>query len=80
MRLFSNTLHGRMCMCRNILQEKDERRTKMTIIELDNLYNTNKEFKEYVDKYSRAHRLLPEYTIKLKVVQNYAEWLRGGKR
>ena len=52
----------------------------MTMIELDNLYNTNKDFKEYVDKYCKAHRLLPEYAVKCKVVQNYAEWLRSGKR
>lgn len=52
----------------------------MTLIELDKLYNTDKAFKEYVDKYARCHRLLPEYAIKVKVVQNYAEWLKGGKR
>ncbi len=52
----------------------------MTTVELTELYNTDKAFKEYVDKYCRCHRLLPEYAIKVKVVQNYAEYLKGGKR
>lgn len=52
----------------------------MDLITLDELYNTNKDFKEYVDKYARCHRMLAEDAIKCKVVQNYAEYLRGGKR
>lgn len=52
----------------------------MTLIELTELYNTNDRFKEYTDRYAKTHRLLPEYAIKVKVVQNYAEWLKGGKR
>ena len=52
----------------------------MNLVELDNLYKTNKDFKEYVDKYSRCHRMLAEDAIKCKVVQNYADWIRGGKR
>ena len=52
----------------------------MTLVELDELYKTNKAFKEYVDKYCRCHKLMPEYAIKVKVVQNYADWLKGGTR
>lgn len=51
----------------------------MTLIELDKLYNTDKAFKEYVDKYARCHRMLAEDAIKVKMVQNYAEYLKGGK-
>lgn len=52
----------------------------MTQIEINEMYKTNKDFKEYVDKYSRCHRMLAEDAIKCKVVQNYADWIRGGKR
>lgn len=50
----------------------------MTLIELDKLYNTDKAFKEYVDKYARCHRMLAEDAIKVKMVQSYAEYLKGG--
>lgn len=50
-------------------------------VELLDLYNTNEQFKQYVDKYARAHnKLFPEDCFADKVVQNYAEWLKGGKR
>ena len=52
----------------------------MDLITLDELYNTNKDFKEYVDKYARCHRIMTEDALKHKVVQNYADYLRGGKR
>ena len=52
----------------------------MTLVELADLYNTNKDFKEYVNKYAKCHRRMIGDTRKIKVVQNYAEWLRGGKR
>ena len=51
----------------------------MTTIELNNLYNTNKTFKEYVDKYSKTHGLLPEYAVKCMMVKQYAEYITGGK-
>lgn len=47
-------------------------------IELFDLYKNNKDFKAYVDKYSRAHgRLFPEDCFYDLVVMNYAEYLRG---
>lgn len=50
------------------------------LINLMDLYNKNSDFRLYVDKYSRCHRMLAEDAIKCKVVQNYADWIRGGKR
>lgn len=52
----------------------------MDLITLDELYNTNDDFKSYVDKYARCHKMLVEDAIKCKIVQNYAEYLKGGKR
>ncbi len=50
-------------------------------IRLFDLYRDDKAFKEYVDKYAKAHgKLFPEDCFKDKVVQNYAEYLKGGKR
>ena len=51
----------------------------MTLIEINELYNTNKAFKEYVEKYSRSHRMMPEDALKHKIVQEYAEYVRGKK-
>lgn len=52
----------------------------MTLIEINEMYNTNPTFKEYVDKYSKAHGTLPEYSMKCLVVKNYAEYLKGAKK
>lgn len=52
----------------------------MTLIEIHEMYKTSKELKEYTDKYARCHRMLPEDALEHKVVRNYAEWLKGGKR
>ena len=52
----------------------------MDLISLMDLYNSNYDFRLYVDKYARCHMMLVEDTLKCKVVQNYAEYLRGGKR
>ena len=50
-------------------------------ITLFDLYREDKAFKEYVDKYAKAHnKLFPEDCFSDKVVQNYADWLRSGKR
>lgn len=51
-----------------------------SLISLMNLYNENYDFRLYVDKYGKCHKMLPEDVIKVKVVQNYADWLKGGKR
>lgn len=51
----------------------------MTLVELNELYNTNKNFSEYVDKYSKSHRMLPEDALKCMVVKNYANYIKGGK-
>lgn len=52
----------------------------MTLVELADLYNTNKDFKEYVDKYAKCHRMMIGDTLKIKVVKNYADYLKGAKR
>ena len=50
-------------------------------IRLFDLYREDKAFKEYVDKYAKCRgKLFPEDCFADKVVQNYAEYLRGGKR
>lgn len=52
-------------------------------VELFDLYKENKEFKEYVDKYAKAHnKLFPEDTFKEDafehaIVINYAAYLKG---
>ena len=51
----------------------------MTAIELNEMYKNNPTFKEYVDKYSRSHRTLPEDALKCMVVKNYANYIKGGK-
>jgi len=49
----------------------------MTKMELFDLYNTNKKFKEYVDKYARAHnKPFPEDCFEHQIVKNYAESVR----
>ena len=58
----------------------------MGMIELEQLYQTDKRFKEYVDKYAACHRTTEEVAIKdlaldalsHAVVKNYAEYLIGG--
>ena len=52
----------------------------MTQIELSELYKNDKSFKEYVDKYALCHRMFPEDTFTHKIVNAYAEYLKGGKR
>ncbi len=53
----------------------------MTLVEINEMYNTNPVFKEYVDKYSKAHGILfTEYALKCLVVKNYAEYLKGAKK
>lgn len=47
-------------------------------IDLFDLYNSDKEFKTYVDKYAKAHnKLFPEDTFKDAVVISYAAYLKG---
>lgn len=52
----------------------------MTLVELDDMYNHDKTFREYVNKYARYHRTAPEYALKCMVVRKYAEYLKGGKK
>ncbi len=50
-------------------------------IRLFDLYRENKDFKEYVDKYAKTHRkLFPEDCFSVKLVQSYAEYLKGERR
>ena len=49
-------------------------------ITLFDLYREDKAFKEYVDKYAKAHnKLFPEDCFDDKVVQNYADWIEGAR-
>lgn len=48
----------------------------MTTIELAELYKTDDRFKDYVDRYAKTHRLLPEYALKCIMVKQFAEWLK----
>lgn len=52
----------------------------MSLADIAELYKENSLFREYINKYSRAHRMLPEDTFKLKVVQSYAEYVKGAKK
>lgn len=48
----------------------------MTTIELAELYKTDDRFKDYVDRYAKTHRLLPEYALNCIMVKQFAEWLK----
>ena len=52
----------------------------MGLIELEQLYQTDKRFKEYVDKYAACHRTTEEVSIrdilKHKTVKEYAIYLK----
>lgn len=43
---------------------------------MEQLYKRNKDFREYVDKYCRQYRLIPEVAIKHKLVQEYGKMCR----
>jgi hypothetical protein len=43
----------------------------MTLIDIKQAYETDKDVKEYVDKYARAHRTTVEVAITHKIVQEY---------
>ena len=59
----------------------------MTQIEINELYKTNKDFKEYVDRYARCHRMmpddaqksLPDEVLKLAIVKYVAESKVNGR-
>lgn len=50
---------------------------------MKNLYQTNKDFKDYVDRYSKKYvegRSIPvEEALEHAMVRNYAEYLENGK-
>lgn len=50
------------------------------MIELTELYKTNKVFKEYTDKYATCHRMLPEDALKTITVKNAAEYYTKGDK
>lgn len=39
-------------------------------------YAINKEYKDYVDKYSRDNKITPEEAVEHKIVQNAEEYYR----
>lgn len=48
----------------------------MDILKLKDMYDNNKKFKEYVDKYSKKHGIIyVEYALKCIMVQQYAKYL-----
>lgn len=50
-------------------------------VELLDLYNTNKDFKIYVDKYARHHnKPFPEDCFYDQAVMSYAEYVRGKEK
>ena len=51
------------------------------VVILFDLYNHNKDFKEYVDKFAKKHnRLFPEDCFHDAIVINYAEFLLKGDK
>lgn len=42
---------------------------------MKNLYETNQEFKSYVDKYAKANHVSVEIALTHAMVLNYAKWL-----
>lgn len=48
------------------------------LIAMSKAYETNGDFKNYVDKFCACHRTLPELAFKCRVVQNvYREYVGG---
>ena len=48
----------------------------MDILKMKDMYDNNKKFNEYVDKYSKKDGFIfVEYALKCMMVQNYAEYL-----
>lgn len=48
-------------------------------IEIDDFYNKNKDFKEYVDKFCTKHRTLPELAFKTVIVQEVYKAYKGAR-
>ena len=42
------------------------------------LYNTNEQFRAYVDRYCRKHRLTVDVAIQHRLVINYGDYIMGG--
>lgn len=47
------------------------------LVEMNELYKSNKDFKEYVDKFCTKHRTLPELAFKTVIVQEVYKAYRG---
>lgn len=43
---------------------------------LKDLYDENKEFSDYVDRYARQHHLTVDQTLTLRMVADFAEYIR----
>ena len=48
--------------------------------ELYNLYQQDKDFKEYVDKWAQNHDLSIYEVFRFNILQEYAKWLREVKK
>ena len=46
-------------------------------MDLELCYNTNVMFKHYVDKYIATYKISLKEALEVKVVQQYAEYLKG---
>ena len=47
--------------------------------ELYQLYQSDKDFKEYVDKWAQAHELSIFEVFRLDILKEYAKWLKERK-
>ena len=42
-----------------------------------NYYRSNKDFKEYVDRFAKKHRMLPEFAMTCQIVVDYYKYLKS---
>ena len=47
---------------------------------MNNLYETNSDFKEYVDRYSKCRRISVEEALEHELVKEYGRYITGGTR
>jgi len=48
--------------------------------ELYELYKSDPDFKEYVDKYCKKHDLGVFEALNMKILESYGNWLKGAKK
>lgn len=50
------------------------------LVEMNELYKSNKDFREYVDKFCTKHRTVPENAFKCVVVQEVYKAYKGARK